>query len=59
MWVRSDEAEKIRRTSADLMQEVQKLRKPEDMNDKELDEAMGLIEMAEQLSSYGSPKAKT
>ena len=31
------------------MEEVQKLRKPKDMNDKELDEAMGLIEMAEQL----------
>ena len=49
MWIRSDEDKKIRRTSADIIKEVQRLNSIGDLDEDHQEEAMQLIEIAKQL----------
>ena len=49
MWIRSDDKKKIRRASADIINEVNKLKSIGDLDEKKQEEAMRLIKAAEQL----------
>ena len=49
MWIRSDDKKKIRRASADIINEVNKFKSIGDLDEKKQEEAMRLIKAAEQL----------
>ena len=49
MWIRSDEDKKIRRTSADIVAEVEKFKTLGHLDEESQEKAMRLIQVAQQL----------